>query len=120
MKHIPSRHFSNSLSFEEIWEIKKQYSGSDWDFIQQFLSETQQITRSAIRVSEVIKRHFDIDLFPTIFKVAGKGWDAAGGTAYFSMRGKDQKVYLFWTPARTFQAINGVYYQDNDDGFYRE
>jgi len=119
MEHIPSRHFSPSLSFEERWEIPKKYSGSDWEYVRQFLSETQRVTKSAMKISQVIKKHFDIDLFPTVFKVAGKGWDAASGTAYFSMQGKNGKNYLFWTPAKTFQAINGVYSQD-EDGFYRE
>lgn len=119
MEHIPSRYFSHSLSFEERWGIPKKYSGSDWNYIRQFLSETQRVTKSAIKISEVIKKHFDIDLFPTIFKVACKGWDTGGGTAYFSMQGKNGKTYLFWTPAKTFKAINGKYGQD-EDGFYRE
>ena len=119
MEHIPSRYFSHSLSFEERWKILKKYSGSDWDYVKQFLSETQQVTKSALSISEVIKKHFNIELFPTIFKVACKGWDTAGGTANFSMQGKNGKTYLFWGPAKTFKAINGKYYEE-EDGFYRE
>ncbi|WP_421752912.1 hypothetical protein [Croceimicrobium sp.] len=123
MDHIPTRHFNSTISFGERFEILKKYSGSDWDYVRQFLSETQQVTRSAVTISNVIKKHFDVDLFPSVFKVACKGWGAGGGTAYFSMFGRNGSVYLFWSPAKDFKAMNGAYSEYSDgysDGFERD
>ena len=119
MDHIPSRHFSLTIPFEKRFDIARQYSGSDWDYVRQFLSETQQITASAVKISKVIKHHFDINLFPSVFKVAGKGWDAAGGTHYFMMYSEFGKLYSFSDPARKFKSIKGEYDLDYTNVFYR-
>lgn len=119
MDHIPSRYFSLSIPFEERWKIPSRYPDSDWGYVRLFLSETQQITQSALRISEVIKHHFSIDLFPSVFKVAGKGWDTAGGTANFMMYGKNGSVYEFYAPASRFKAMKANY-SLNGREFYRD
>lgn len=118
MKHIPSRHFSFNIDFMEKFRIQKEYSESKWEYAKFFLSETQKITKSALKIVEVIKHNFNIVLFPSVFKVATKGWDAGCGTAYFMMYGENGKTYTFQDPANKFKAKNGNY-KLSDGEFYR-
>jgi hypothetical protein len=119
MEHIPSRYFSHSIPFEEKWKIPSKYPESEYGYVRLFLSETQKITASAIKISKVIKKHFNLDLFPSIFTVATKAWDTGSGTAYFMMYGSNGQVYHFYDPASKFKAMNGKYSLENHE-FYRD
>ena len=110
MKHIPSRYFSYSVEYEERWSIPEKYDEKVYSIPRGVLSETNKITKSAIRIAEVIQHHFpDIKLFPLVCKAAGKGWDTAGGTCNFFMFGENGSIYEFYNPAADFKAIKGKY-----------
>ena len=107
--HIPTRYFSTAIDFDLKDKIIEKYSGKEWDYPRQLLSETQNITASAVRISEVMKANLDLDLFPMIVKVATKGFDMSGGSAAFLMYSKNAKCYLFDDRAARYKAMKGEY-----------
>ena len=116
MKHIPRRYFSDTIDFDTRYKLIEDYSDELWDNAKMYLSETKKITTSAIKVSEVIKRNLDIELFPLIIKMATKGFDVAGGTAAFMMIDKMGREYLFADRAKDYKAISGDYEVSNQRG----
>ena len=113
--YITNRKFSNSL-WEQRYELMEKYKDPEWDYVKSKLSETQQITKSAVIISENMKNHFGIELFPYIQKIATKGFDIGGGTYAFCMYEKAKQFPIYFDlRAKFYKAKNGVYEYLNDD-----
>ena len=119
MKHIPTRHFSDTIDLFDRIEIMNKYESVEWDVAKRLLSETRRITMSAVRVAEVMKAKLDIDLFPCIHKAASRGWGMDGGSCAFWMMNDRGKVYMFFERASRMKSMSARYSIDNDS-IYRE
>ena len=112
--YLSSHSFShNRFSHKDRMDVCRKYDDPKWKAALSnigFGKRGERISKSAIRVAEVIKAKLDIDLFPLIIPVATKGFDMSGGTAAFRMIGEWGEEYLFEVRAKDCHSMKGEYY----------
>jgi len=126
MNYLSSlRHVSPAV--EDCFSVANKYRKDKWQYVIDLLSNTQQITNSGLKIAEVMKEKLNIELFPSVFKVASRGWDRGGGTASFMMYGFDCSVesdslemFLFYDPAAKYKSKRAEYSMDNNNQIIRE
>jgi len=114
MGHIPTRNFNHTIGMNERWSIIDKHKDKTWDIARAYNSDRKKITKSAIKITEVLKNKIKLDLFPCIHKIACKGFDISGGTYAFSMYGKDGKQYYFDSHAKDYKSLNNDYLLEGD------
>ena len=119
--HIPNRYFAPGVGFDEKMSVTESYTGEEWKYAKVFLGN-KKINKSSLQIAKVIQKNLGFKIFPVVIKVAKKGWDAGGGTAYFKMYGENAKCYIFENPAKRFKAMGGKYSftRDQDIHIFRE
>ena len=113
MKHIPTRYFNHTFSMNERWEFIEKYANDKWEMAKMY-DERKLITKSAVKIAEIIEKKLEIKLFPLITKIACKGFDISGGTYAFSMRGENGKEYYFDSKASSYKSLNRDYVLHGD------
>lgn len=116
--HIPTRNFHDSFSLREREEIKEKYIDDCWLKAKASNDDRRKITKSAVRIAEVMKEKMGISLFPCIRRIACKGFDINGGTLAFSMvNDKGEDIY-FCDRAATYKSMKKTYRWE--DGCYED
>jgi hypothetical protein len=116
--YLPRQCFQNGFSYSERDAFARKYDGSEWDESRKHIQDTQRclISKSAIRVAEVIKAKLDINLFPLIIPIACKGFDIGGGTFAFMMYDDEGDCWCFDCRASMYKSMKGEYYIQNING----
>jgi hypothetical protein len=107
--HITNRYFSDSIGWDERQVIKRKYADPIWDKAKMKLNGPVRITKSAIKIAEVMKIKMGINLFPAIYKIACKGWDIGGGTFAFSMVDDSGDNVYFSDHAHLYKSMKAEY-----------
>lgn len=110
--YMPSSNFTPGFSYNERQAIADKYAGEEWRIAKRYIDPTSKrhrISKSAIKVAEVIKIKLDIDLFPLIIPVARKGYNISGGTAAFAMTDNVGHEWLFDSRASAYKTIKANY-----------
>ena len=111
-KYMPAQQFTREFTYKDREAFAKKYGDKKWEDGKRNINNNARcrISKSAIRVAEVIKAKLDIDLFPLIIPVACKGFDISGGTASFRMTDDEGGEWLFEERASKCKAMRGDYY----------
>lgn len=116
-RYLSREYFTNDFTFMERAAFAMKYSDHKWDSALQFAGYGRnRISKSAIKVAEVLNPKLELNLFPMIIPVATKGWDMSGGTASFMMYDDKGHDYLFETRAAQCKSASGKYYLRIDNG----
>lgn len=112
--YIPSTHFNKMMSVEERWETRFNLGAEHWESVKSKLSENQQITKGALKIRTVMRKKLRLDLFPTVFRLAGKGWRIKDGNYAFKMVDKHGREIYFSKPARYYKRMDRDYFKDGN------
>lgn len=108
---MSSAYFQDGFTYSERLEVCHKYSDPKWNFAKkQIDTHTHRIiSKSAIQIAEVIKAKLDIELFPVVRKIAGKGFDIGGGTMAFSMEDDKGETWCFDMRTSKYKSLKGEY-----------
>jgi hypothetical protein len=74
--YLPNQCFRPGFTYSERQALALKYDGPECDEARKHIQDNNRclISKSAIRIAEVIKAKLEIDLFPLILPIASKGF----------------------------------------------
>ncbi len=99
---ISNRYFTDGVSFDDITKVRHKYEDG-WETAITLLNNRNKISPNAIKLTKRLKADLDIEVFPSIYITAIKGWKSQG-VPNFAMVTKDGSQCFFFDTPRKYLA----------------
>ncbi len=110
---ISNRYFTANVSFDDILLVRFRFE--DWNVAINQLGNRNKISPNAIKLAERLKSDLDIEVFPSIFVTAIKGWKSQG-VPNFAMTMKDGTQCFFFEPPHKHLTKKAKLVESENDG----